>query len=77
MELIRIEKENFDICPHCQNLTDNGEYSFGADFTIIEYDDSFYIRKANRRNIYELVFEGKNIDNSCRIYFCPICGRKL
>lgn len=76
MELIQIVRE-LHICPHCQNLCDKGEYSYGSDFSIIEYDDSFYIRKNNARNTYDLVFESEHIDNSCRIYFCPICGRKL
>lgn len=77
MNLIPITKEEFKICPHCQNLRDKGEYSYGADFSIIEHDDSFYIRKNNARNAYDLVFESEHIDNSCRIYFCPICGREL
>ena len=41
MNLIPITKEEFKICPHCQNLRDKGEYSYGADFSIIEHDDSF------------------------------------
>lgn len=77
MKLIQIEKEDFSICPHCQNLLDKGEYSYGADFPIAEHDDSFYIRKNNSRNNFDLVFESEHIDNSCRIYFCPICGREL
>lgn len=45
MELIYFKKKKQTFCPHCQNLTDEGEYAFGADFPIVEYDDLFYIRK--------------------------------
>lgn len=77
MKLIQNSKKNNNYCPQCQNLCDKGEYSYGADFPIVEYDDSFYIRKNNARNTYDLVFESEHLDNSCRIYFCPICGRAL
>lgn len=76
MKLIQIKREDIP-CPYCQKLTDQGEYAFGAEFPIIEHDDLFYIRKTNSTNRFDLVFESNHIDNSCRIYFCPICGRKL
>ena len=75
MKLIQITHEDIP-CPHCQNMTDKGDSEFGADFPIVEYDDLFYIRKEKSTNRFDLVFEGK-VNNSCRIYFCPICGREL
>ncbi len=77
MELIYFKKKKQTFCPHCQNLTDEGEYAFGADFPIVEYDDLFYIRKNKMTNVYDIVFESEKVDNSFRIYYCPICGRKL
>ena len=64
-------------CPYCQNLHAVENYAFGADFPAVANNDSFYIRKSIRDNRFELVFEGEGRDNSCRIYFCPICSRKL
>ena len=64
-------------CPYCENLYTEENYAFGADFPAVTNNDSFYIRKSIRDNRFELVYEGEGIDNSCRIEFCPICGRKL
>ena len=70
-------KEKSTPCSCCQNLRVEGDYAFGADFPAVENNDSFYIRKSIRANCFELVFEGEGVDNSCRISFCPFCGRKL
>lgn len=76
MKLIHIIRENIP-CPFCQNLLKKDEYEFGADFPLLNSNDSFYIRKSKNKDYYELVFEGEKTDSSCRVYFCPICGRKL
>ena len=70
-------KEKSTPCPYCQNLHTEENYAFGADFPAVTNNDSFYIRKSIRDNRFELVYEGEGVDNSCRIEFCPICGRKL
>lgn len=79
MELIQIQREP-TVCLHCQNLSGNDEYEFGADFTYVEHNDLFYIRRNIATNDFDLVidkvFKDKT-DTSCRIFFCPICGRKL
>ena len=70
-------KEKTSSCPYCQEMNTEEDYAFGADFPSVANNDSFYIRKSIRANCFELVFEGEGVDNSCRISFCPICGRKL
>ena len=70
-------KEKSAACSCCQNLRVEGDYAFGADFPAVINNDSYYIRKSIRYNRFELVYEGEGVDNSCRISFCPICGRKL
>lgn len=76
MKLIHFNREKIP-CPYCQNLLEKEEYEFGVDFPLLDSNDSFYIRKSKMKGYYELVFEGEKTDSSCRIDFCPICGRKL
>ena len=49
-------------------------YNSGKDMNV---DDKglIYIRKY--KNKFSLVCENEDFDTSCRIYYCPICGRKL
>lgn len=73
------KNSNSTLCPYCQMLeaSKGGDFEFGPEFPCVEYDDLFYIRKNHQTRCYELVFESDNIDNSCVIYFCPLCGREL
>lgn len=74
MSNIRESEETALLCPYCQSAA-NENFETGAEFPMIEYDDLFYIRKTG--NAYFLCFESETIDNSTRIYYCPICGREL
>ena len=76
MKLIQIQRGR-TTCLQCQHLSGNSEYEFGADFTYVAHNDLFYIRKDKATNSFDLVVEKDKTETSCRIYFCPICGRKL
>lgn len=76
LDMKTIYKEQ-DICPYCQSLEECDGYAIGPEFPCAEFDDLFYIRKNHHTKCFELVFEGVQIDNSCTIHFCPLCGREL
>jgi hypothetical protein len=66
---------NTEPCPYCQKTFAGEGYSFGADFGDTEPSVSIYIRKHN--TAYDLVIESEKGNTSCRIAYCPKCGRYL
>ena len=66
---------NTEPCPYCQKTFAGEGYSFGADFGDTEPSVAIYIRKYE--TAYDLVFEGEKGNTSCRISYCPKCGRYL
>lgn len=66
---------NTEPCPYCQKTFAGEGYSFGADFGDTEPSVSIYIRKHD--TAYDLVIEGEKGNTSCRIAYCPKCGRYL
>lgn len=66
---------NTEPCSYCQNLFEGEGYSFGADFGDTEPSVTIYIRK--HETAYDLVIESEKGNTSCRIAYCPKCGRYL
>lgn len=64
-------------CPYCQNMFENENYAFGADFEDAEQEQYVlvYIRKYNET--FDIVIEDVGGDTAFRIHYCPKCGRKL